>query len=272
MQIIGISGIYYLVTAEKYENPGKPGTDGYEALKKISEVDQVILCTHSSNFIDMNDYLNIAIITKTSIAEGTKIHSVVEELFEGNAKQNFNMARYFNHDRNEVFFAKKVILVEGGCEKSSFPLLARRLDFFDHRVSIIDCGGKTNLRIFMAVLNEFHIPYLVVHDEDPIPQTKQPEGEDYDPDKYPSMKRIFDENAKITNECDDHYGTVQIISPTYESMIGIGKNNPSKPYSAVKKYSDPDEPIPPPLEDLIKRVYKIPIWNSISKRYEYSPT
>lgn len=178
------------------------------------------------------------------------------------------MARYFNHDRNEVFFAKKVILVEGACEKSSFPLVARRLGVFDHRVSIIDCGGKYNLKIFMQVLNEFNIPYLVVHDEDPIDPSQLPVGADYDPDKYPQMKRTFDENAVIIRECDGNYGSVKMVSPTYEAMIGIGRNNPSKPYSAVKKYSDPSQNIPPNLEALLRSVYKIPVWNPENNRYE----
>jgi hypothetical protein len=37
-EIIKISDWYYLVTKDKYENPGKPGTDGYLAKQKIIEL------------------------------------------------------------------------------------------------------------------------------------------------------------------------------------------------------------------------------------------
>jgi len=37
-EIIKISDWYYLVTKDKYENPGKPGTDGYHAKQKIIEL------------------------------------------------------------------------------------------------------------------------------------------------------------------------------------------------------------------------------------------
>jgi hypothetical protein len=37
-EIIKISDWYYLVTRDKYENPGKPGTDGYLAKQKIIEL------------------------------------------------------------------------------------------------------------------------------------------------------------------------------------------------------------------------------------------
>lgn len=36
--IINRNGVYYLISKEKYENPGRVGTDGYHALRRIKEV------------------------------------------------------------------------------------------------------------------------------------------------------------------------------------------------------------------------------------------
>jgi hypothetical protein len=38
LEIVPESGRYFLQTKQKYDNPSKPGTDGYKALKKIVEV------------------------------------------------------------------------------------------------------------------------------------------------------------------------------------------------------------------------------------------
>lgn len=38
LEIVPESGSYFLQTKQKYDNPSKPGTDGYKALQKIKEV------------------------------------------------------------------------------------------------------------------------------------------------------------------------------------------------------------------------------------------
>lgn len=140
----------------------------YESLKQISRTDQILVCTHSPHFIDMEDYRSVVVVRKPNLEIGTKVQRVKEELFQGERKRRFNMVRFFNPDRNELFFARKVVLVEGATEKSTLPLLARYIDCFDHRVSIIDCRSKFNMTLYIEVLNAFCIPYLVIYDEDPI--------------------------------------------------------------------------------------------------------
>jgi len=123
----------------------------YEALKKISATDQIFLCTHSPNFANMDDYRSIALIRKVSRIDGTKAVKVSDDLFENDeeCKKRFNMIQFFNPDRNEVFFARKVALLEGATEKAAIPVVARRLGIFDHSISLIDCNGKFNLTLYM---------------------------------------------------------------------------------------------------------------------------
>ena len=123
----------------------------------------------------------------------------------------------------------------------------------------------------MEVMNEFKIPYLVIHDEDSIDPTKAPGGANYVADKYRQSKRLFDENAVIASKCESSIGIVELISPNYESLIGIGKNQP-KPYAAVVKYSDPSQIISQNLKTLIELTYEIPKWNSANSSYEYPTT
>lgn len=231
----------------------------YDALKQISQSDQIMICTHSPHFIDMEDYQYITLVTKTSLEIGTKVQCVQRELFVGEKKKQFNMIRYFNPDRNEMFFATKVVLVEGATEKALIPLLAKRLGIFNHSISIIDCGGKFNLSLFMDVLNEFRIHYIVIHDEDPIDPELKPEGTKFNQDKYRKAKRIYKENEKIKDKCDSAIGLIKMIPGELEVLLGISKSqvkNFGKPFVAVQKYSNESESIPQELQEIIKEIYE----------------
>jgi CRISPR-associated exonuclease Cas4 len=228
----------------------------YEALKEISKTDQVLLCTHSSHFVSMEDYRSLSLIKKLSHLEGTKALRVTTDLFEGDEdrKQRFNMIRYFNPDRNEVFFARKVILVEGATEKFVIPLIARRMGIFNHSVSLVDCGGKFNLTLYMKVLNAFRVPYLVAYDEDPIPEELKP-GES----KYSEAKRLFDENALIEAECNSEFAKAYKATGEFEDILGISKSRAEKvgkPYTAVEHYSNDSNNIPELLKSIVREVYK----------------
>lgn len=64
----------------------------YASLKELSQSDyQIILCTHSSSFLDLEDYKSIAIVNKTDSLSGTKIKQFTSELFESDEKINFNL-------------------------------------------------------------------------------------------------------------------------------------------------------------------------------------
>jgi hypothetical protein len=58
------------------------------------------------------------------------------------------------------------------------------------------------LPLFMGVLNAFCIPYLVIHDEDPIDPELKPGGSKHDPDKLREDNRAFEENRRIKEACD----------------------------------------------------------------------
>ena len=85
------------------------------------------------------------------------------------------MAKWINPERGEIFFAQRVIFVEGETERVVLPFLAEKLECFNPDVSIIDCGSKHNLPLYVTIAKAFHIPYVVIHDEDPIPDPV-PEG------------------------------------------------------------------------------------------------
>lgn len=72
---------------------------------------------------------------------------------------------------NELFFAKRVLLVEGPEDVIAVVAVLKALGRIVSRPeelewSIISCGGKEDIPFFQRVLNAFAIPYSVLHDLD----------------------------------------------------------------------------------------------------------
>ena len=110
---------------------------------------QVILCTHSSNLISIDKYKSIYIIKKENEQYGSKVTQCEEDLFDGNQKNEWNLSYWINPDRGELFFAEKVILVEGQTDKVILPALADKLGVFKHSYTVIDCGSKQNIPLYI---------------------------------------------------------------------------------------------------------------------------
>jgi putative ATP-dependent endonuclease of OLD family len=224
----------------------------YDALRNIATHEQVVVCTHSPNFVRMEDYKSLILIRKPSREDGSRPVQVSADIFTtaSEDKKNFDMIRFFSPDRSELFFARKAVLVEGAIDKLSLAATASRLGFFKHDVTVVDCGGKTNLQLYMRVLNAFEIPYLAIYDEDPITEDEKPGGPRHVPAKYVHAKRMFDENATIEAKRSIPCGQTKMVSPSFEAILGR-----SSPFSAVSFLSDPSNPIPSEVEGLARAAY-----------------
>lgn len=237
----------------------------YKALRDLaaSAEHQVFLCTHSTFFIDLDHYQSIAICRKSDPSTGTRIRQCTRELFEGedarDRKNRFHMATWINPDRGELFFAKKVVLVEGETEKVILPFLAAKLGCVDSDVSIIDCGSKFNIRLYVAILNAFKIPYCVVHDEDPLPN---PVPVDWTPEKTTERRHTFEENAQIAAVMDTGIGCIEIMCPDFESVAGISRSQgdkKGKPIAALDHFTGINtESIPARLVETVELAYRAP--------------
>lgn len=223
---------------------------------------QVFICTHSTHFIDMEKYRQIALVTKPNPEVGTHLQLSAVELFQGEEaaerKRHFHMAYWVNPDRAEMFFARKVILTEGETEKVLFPFLAQKLNCFDPNVSVIDCGNKYNLKLYMAILNAFLIPYCVVHDEDPLLEQVPA---DWTPEKRAAAQRLFQANEDIARLVQATIGHTEVLSPDFEGVGGISHTQANKKGKAIAALDHFDqmtgEQIPARLADAIRAAYQI---------------
>ena len=135
----------------------------YKTLRKISETNQVIYVTHSANFITIPEFDEIRLVRKDS--NGTR---VIQSSLSSNIKLKEKFIKELDPERNELFFASRILIVEGDTEKLAFPEYAKRLDFDLDKAgtTIIEVGGKRNILDFVDLALSFEIPVAIVYDTD----------------------------------------------------------------------------------------------------------
>lgn len=220
----------------------------FASLKQLSLLDnQVLISTHSSSFIDLDMYKSICIMYKNDLTEGTKALQCTVDLFSlDEEKKRFNMTYWINPDRGELFFAKKVILMEGATDKTVISFLAKGLGIFRYDYTLIDCGSKGNIPIYIQLLNKFKLPYIAVYDRDH--QTyKTPDG----------INTADTLSQTIENEINVTFGQSIILDNDIEEEIGIAdRNNKHKPYLALEHISEATFNVGQSLENKIRTIFR----------------
>lgn len=127
-------------------------------------------------------------------------------------EERFRFQLWLDSERAAMFFADRVLLVEGATEKALFSWLLAR-DWHDltrHRIAVVDVMGKYNFHRYTALLEQFGIPYGLMLDDD---QDKQ------------HHKAI---NEMLRNQpCSHRLGPVAFIPTHMESFLG--KALPGRP-------------------------------------------
>ena len=221
---------------------------------------QVFICTHSTYFVDLNHYKQVAIISKKTPSAGSEVRQCTTELFSGDSldekKKRFRMAEWINPYRGELFFAKQVIFVEGETEKVVLPYIADRIGTFNSDVTIIDCGSKHNLPFYIAISKAFKIPYFVIHDEDPIP-TSIPE--EWSVATLKEKQRTFALNTTLQQQVEQPLGKIEQFCPDFETVIGVSKNQGKKmgkPLAALEHFEGKSHnDIPHKLKSIVEAAY-----------------
>jgi len=137
----------------------------YGILKDMSRNGvQVIYATHERCFVNAADYTNIHMVRKvqghTEVLSGARMTHNADPI---------RMASKLCEELNEVFFARKVVLVEGPEDRIACKLALEKMNVQLDRmdVSIIDCGGISGIEPLAKILKGFKIDVIALVDEDP---------------------------------------------------------------------------------------------------------
>jgi AAA ATPase domain len=238
------STFFILEEPELYLHPQAQRSlfDSLLALSKSQN--QVIMCTHSSALIDVELYKSICIVNKDSEALGTQACQCVEDVFTGDTKKDFNLSYWINPDRSELFFARKVILVEGATDKTIIPLIAKQLGVFRYDCTLVDCGSKDNIPLYVQLLNKFKIKYVAVYDTD------HQAGKTAD-----AINSANTSTEQIENSVNFAFGKSLAFINDIEEEIGMVAGLKSKPYAALQHISSPQFLVTQQLSEKIRTLY-----------------
>jgi predicted ATP-dependent endonuclease of OLD family len=135
----------------------------YKTLRKIGETNQVLYTTHSPHFVSVPDYRDVLLVRRSD--EGTY---VTQSSLAADNKRREKFLKELDPERSELFFARRLLLVEGDTEKLSYPAYAAKLklDLDRAGATIVEVGGKRNLKDFAELAISFQIPVGIVYDRD----------------------------------------------------------------------------------------------------------
>jgi predicted ATP-dependent endonuclease of OLD family len=126
----------------------------FASMQKLSESSQMFYTTHSQNFVDPQRADEIEMVFKDK-DRGTYVLDKDPSITRATLQSSkFKIYAHFNTERNELFFANKILLVEGDADKILFTTLAKEkwgIDLDKEGISVVECGGKTGVLYFIGV-------------------------------------------------------------------------------------------------------------------------
>ena len=148
------------------------------------------------------------------------------------------MVSEFDAERSELFLARAAILVEGRTEKLVLPSIFAALGYDADRaqISIVECGGKSNIPVFARICKACRIPFVVVHDRD------APRGEQPIPAEV-VLNRLI---AGIAGR-----DRTVVLEPDFEGVAGL-RGHANKPERAWNHFAAGGVAVPEPLERAVR--------------------
>ena len=142
----------------------------YNNFIKLSKNTQIFYTSHNPNFVNAMRPDDINLLRK-NLDEGTYSLKKSPLFSTINAeKQVHKIYTHFNPERNELFFARKVLFVEGDSDKILFSSICEtqwNINLDEKGISVIECGGKAGVSYFIGVCKLIGLDdYFAVWDKD----------------------------------------------------------------------------------------------------------
>ena len=210
-------------------------------LRQLSEDEnlsyQTFITTHSPQFINIKNLDEVFIFKK----EGGFTEPSKCKISLGNIKEEIKTVLFFNPHVNEIFFANKILLVEGQSEEIAINFLVQEKKLNITNVSIISAKSKFNIPTFLKIFNEIRIPYCVLIDEDPyfLPYYKK-----LNPAALRERKKAYNFTRKVAGQIDNIIGTLVVVPPDFDTFIGVSRsqmNNKGKPVAIFNRLKNLQE-------------------------------
>lgn len=184
---------------------------------------QVFVTSHSPNFAALADIDSVGCVYHAP----TGVTAFFPREVKFDARKKEKLQRYLNVTRAEIFFARRIIFVEGAAELFMVEALATKLgiDLRKHSVSVISTDGL-NFDAFLPLFGEkaLKVKIAILTDSDP-------------PKAYPKVGEHLEPSAaakKIAGYADD-YVTPFFASKTLEYDLALTGKNRGTMLKALKE-------------------------------------
>lgn len=170
-----------------------------EQIKKIIEGIndlQTIITTHSSHIVSRCDFKDVRYLSETG-KSNIIIKNFYDELKEHYKKEEEHfkfLVQYLTLQSSELFFADKIIFIEGTTEKILLPYFMKQFDkeyllpnatpLTTQHISILEVGA--NAKVFAPFLNFLGVKTLIITDIDSTKKTTKTNGKDKETTTYPA--------------------------------------------------------------------------------------
>jgi predicted ATP-dependent endonuclease of OLD family len=201
---------------------------------------QILCATHSPLMIDISKPHSSLIRIVKDKSEITSIFQVGEDVFckDDEQKQRVQMINRFNPHICEVFYADKVIIVEGDTEAIVYRDLLNRF-YPNDEIFVLNAGSKTNIPFFQDILTKFRITHFVIHDSD----TELSKNGNINPAW--SLNKIIWDKIECSNKEKQGLARRYVHIINFEDAHSIklsgGKDKPLQAYKFVKSVSRDSE-------------------------------
>ena len=142
----------------------------YDLHKFASESSQQVLATTHSSLLLSEDVADLNSVIRVE-KDNHKTVAYQSALPQTDLEKIKNIV-YFDRPRSDMFFADKVVLVEGPTEYKLYDYLCRRGDISredSKHATLIETVGKWSMPYFINILNGLNIRYSVLYDLDGNP-------------------------------------------------------------------------------------------------------
>ncbi|MEQ8200518.1 MAG: AAA family ATPase [Syntrophomonadaceae bacterium] len=242
-------------TPEIFLHPRKVG-QFRDALRDLSIAHQVLIVTHSPEFVDISRPGEIHLVRR-SAQEGTWLINCGPDQFGIEERQEMARLNFEDSGRHQMFFAAGVVLVADAVHRLAVSLTARSMTRGLSRagISVIACGGKSNLLRYAKIADACGIPYVVVADSG-FSQEEEAWGPDYGAAVQPvdQHHRPVNEALRAGIKGEDLFW----LYPDLAAAVGLRAESPDI-QSEIAGYfsSHRAEDLPPALVQALRQIYSL---------------
>lgn len=174
-------------------------------LRRMAEAgNQIVLTTHSPEFVDLAEPYEIVRLHKTSGETSSRQVPATQTFDFQKAK-----AKIRRMGNEEMLFANHAVLTEGKTDQTVTRVLFEKkgIDSNVHSISIVDCDNADNQPDYTSVCASLGIDFYVIHDED-------------DAANDPSQKKRNVKIANAVSAAKQKHPSLHRYAPNIEATLG----------------------------------------------------